>query len=160
MADVQDDDAPGAAAAANNNRVMPARGQSTAPKFNPSQPHELRRYFAELDMLFLTCNIDDHAEKKMYACRYLDIDSAELWETLPEYADAHTYGEFVTAVYLLYPGSEEDSKWSITDMDKLIGEQLRLGILNATDLGVYYHSFYAITQFLISQNRLSTAEQS
>jgi hypothetical protein len=160
MADVQDDDAPGAAAAANNNRVMPARGQSTAPKFNPSQPRELRRYFAELDTLFLTCNIDDHAEKKMYACRYLDIDSAELWETLPEYADAHTYGEFVTAVYLLYPGSEEDRKWSITDMDKLIGEQLRLGILNATDLGVYYRSFYAITQFLISQNRLSTAEQS
>jgi hypothetical protein len=173
MADIGNDDVPGQNPANNHdddilgyppgnnhNPIMPARGQSTTPKFNPSQPRGLCRYFAELATLFLTCNINTHAVKKMYACRYLDVDSAELWETLPQYQEPHTYSAFETAVFLLYPGSEEDNKWSIADMDKLIGEQLCLGILNTTDLGVYYHSFYAITQFLKTQGRLSNHEQS
>jgi hypothetical protein len=173
MADVGNDDVPGQNPANNHdddilgyppgnnhNPIMPARGQSTTPKFNPSQPRGLHRYFAELATLFLTCNIDTHAAKKMYACRYLDVDSAELWETLLQYQEPHSYGAFETAVFLLYPSSEEDNKWSIADMDKLIGEQLRLGILNATDLGVYYRSFYAIMQFLKTQGRLSDQEQS
>ena len=78
----------------------------------------------------------------------------------PQYQEPHTYGAFETAVFLLYPGPEEDNKWSIADMDKLIGEQLCLGILNTTDLGVYYRSFYAITQFLKTQGCLSNHKQS
>jgi hypothetical protein len=50
--------------------------------------------------------------------------------------------------------------WSISDMDKLVGEQLRLGIHSATELGTYFHAFYTITQFLRHKNRISEAEQS
>ena len=45
-------------------------------------------------------------------------------------------------------------------MDKLVGEQLQIGIYDAGDLGLYYRSFYNITQFMHNKNRISEAEQS
>jgi hypothetical protein len=45
-------------------------------------------------------------------------------------------------------------------MDKLVGEQLQMGILNISDLGNYYRVCYTITQFLLTKNRISEAEQS
>jgi hypothetical protein len=142
------------------NTVMPARGHSTAPKFDPTQPRELRRYFIELDMLFGAAGVTDSDQMKTHACRYVDIDTAELWESLPEFAAGTSYNAFKTAIHKLYPGSENDRKWSIADMDKLVGEQLRVGIFDASELGMYYRSFYNITQFLRTKNRISEAEQS
>ena len=48
----------------------------------------------------------------------------------------------------------------MADMDKLVGEQLCIGIYDANDLGAYYRAFFAVTQFLCSKGRLSEAEQS
>jgi hypothetical protein len=45
-------------------------------------------------------------------------------------------------------------------MDKLVGEQLHVGILDVSDLGNYYRVFYTITQFLLTTNCISEAEQS
>jgi hypothetical protein len=140
--------------------TMPACGHSTAPKFDPTQPRELRRYFDELDMLFAAWGITDSDQMKRYACHYLDIDSAELWESVPEFTTGISFNTFWTAIHKLYPGSENDRKWSILDMDKLVGEQLRIGIFDASDLGMYYRSFYNITQFLRTKNRISDTEQS
>jgi hypothetical protein len=90
----------------------------------------------------------------------VDIDIAELWEALTEYLPGRTYDKFKDAIYKLYPGSEDDWKWWIADMDKLVGEQQRLKILSTVDLGQYYRAFFAITAHLISKGRLSQAEQS
>jgi hypothetical protein len=140
--------------------TMPARGHSTAPKFDPTQPCELCRYFDELDMLFSACSITNSDQMKRHACRYLNIDSAKLWESVPEFATGVLFNNFRTAIHKLYPGSENDRKWSISDMDKLVGEQLCIGIFDASNLGMYYPSFYNITQFLRTKNRISEAEQS
>ena len=97
---------------------------------------------------------------KQHTCRYVDVDTIELWETLTEYMDlTKTYDEFKTVVYALYPGSDEERKWSVTDMDKLASERMRIGIISLGDLGKYYQQFLAITKFLISRGRLSAAEQ-
>jgi hypothetical protein len=45
-------------------------------------------------------------------------------------------------------------------MDKLVGEQLWMGILDVSDLENYYQVFYTITQFLLTKNHISKAEQS
>ncbi|KAF8218797.1 hypothetical protein L208DRAFT_1467192, partial [Tricholoma matsutake] len=45
-------------------------------------------------------------------------------------------------------------------MDTLVREQLCIGIFDSNDLGVYYRSFYNITNFLCSKERISEAEQS
>jgi hypothetical protein len=142
------------------NLTMPARGYATAPTFDPSQPWELRRYFNELEMLFQWCNITDSEEMKKHAYRYVNIDTSELWELIPEYLPTVSFNNFRITVHKLYPGSEDNRKWSITDMDKLVGEQLRIGIYDKNALGLYFWSFYNITRFLHSKNRISDAEQS
>src|SRR6202789_1642438 len=140
--------------------TIPARGHSIAPKFDPTQPWEIRRYFNELEMLFLGCNIMDSDLMKKHACQYVDIDTSKLWESIPEYATGTSFNTFRIAVHKLYPGSEDNRKWSISNMDKLVGEQLRIGIFNASDLGLYFRAFYNITKFLTTKNRISDAEQS
>ena len=140
---------------------MPARGDRSAPQFDPQQPRELHRYFIDLDFAFGRAAITDRAEKKKHACRYVDVDTADLWESISEFGDQQSsFEDFVKAVHALYPGSEEERKWSVADMDKLVGERSRLGVHSLGDLGEYYRQFYTITTFLRSKRRLSKAEQS
>ena len=98
---------------------------------------------------------------KKYALQFADCDTAELWEILPEFADTvKTYQDFVDAVYKLYLGSDSEQQWAIADMNKLVGETLRVGILSLTDLGKYHREFMAIMMFLIVKNCISPAEKS
>ena len=98
---------------------------------------------------------------KGHALQFIDCDTTELWEILPEYADVTApYQKFVDVVYQLYPGSKVEQHWLIADMDKLVGETLRTGISSLTDLGKYYRDFITITTFLIVKNHLATPEQS
>ena len=93
--------------------------------------------------------------------RFVDCNTAELWEILPEFADAtKSYQDFVDAVYKLYPGLDSKQHWSIADMDKLVGETSQVGILSLVDLGKYHREFIVITIFLIAKNWISTTEQS
>jgi hypothetical protein len=96
--------------------------------------------------LWSSPNLQQYGEKK-HACRYVDINTADLGESIPEFDVAQNFEEFKSAVHKLYPGSESERKWTIVDMDKLVGEQLRMGILDLNDLGNYYRMFYSITKF-------------
>jgi hypothetical protein len=140
--------------------TMPPRGHGSAPEFTPDVPRELQRYFKELELLFGPAQIVDDIEKKKHTCQCVDIDTADLWEAIPEFDDTKTFDEFKSAIFKLYPRSESERKWTIADMDKLVGEQLRMGILDVSDLGNYYRVFYTITQFLLTKHRISEAEQS
>ena len=104
-------------------------------QFDTKQPRELHHHFSDLDYCFRQVQIADDAEKKKHACRFVDVDTSELWESLAEFNDvAKTYVNFRQAVYALYPGLEEERKWSVADMDKLVGERSRLGVLSLGDL--------------------------
>ncbi|EED78919.1 predicted protein [Postia placenta Mad-698-R] len=143
-----------------NTPLMPPRGHSTAPSFDPSEVRSLQRYFQDLEALFTRCQITDEAAKKQWAIRYPSIDVADLWETIESFIDvAKSYNDWKADVRALYPGTDDTRKWSLADMDQLIGECARIGIHNAADLGCYYRDFMAITKHLIAQHRLSTIEQ-
>jgi hypothetical protein len=90
----------------------------------------------------------------------LEIDSADLWETLPEFHTTSTYEEFVLAVLALYPGASEERKWSMIDIDTLIGEHLHVVILTASDLAQYFHTYYTIMEFLKSKGCMLDLDQS
>jgi hypothetical protein len=140
---------------------MPSRCDRSAPKFDPKQPRELRRYFVDLDFAFRQAGVTDRFEKKRHACRYADIDTSELWETLDEYSNAaKSFDEFRIAVHALYPGSDEERRWSVADMDQLVAERSHIGIRSLGELGEYHRSFLAITTFLRSKGRLAEVEQS
>jgi hypothetical protein len=103
--------------------AMPARGDRSAPHFDPRQPRELRRYFADLVYHFARSDVVDDQEKKRQACRYVDIDTAELWEWCPDFSDtAKSFPDFVHAIHRLYPGSDAQRQWLLTDMEKLVEE--------------------------------------
>jgi hypothetical protein len=50
----------------------------------------------------------------------------------------YTFNKFKSAIFKLYPGSESKCKWTIADMDKLVREQLQIGIFDISDLRNYY----------------------
>ena len=102
----------------------------------------------------------DEAEMKGHALRFVNCDTAELWEILPEFADSTApYQRFVDAVCQLYPGSNVEQHWLIADMEKLVTDTLRTGISSLADLGKYHRDFVSITTFLIAKNHLATPEQ-
>jgi hypothetical protein len=135
-----------------NPASMPSRGYASTPKFDSTRPRELPRYFAELSLLFQKHNVLPDVQRKAFACHYVDIESAELWELLPEFAIGFTYPEFVAAITRLYPGASDDRKWTMSDMDKLTGEYIRVSIHSAADLAEYYRTFFTITQYLRSRS--------
>jgi hypothetical protein len=139
---------------------MPTCIETSAPSFDPKQPRELSCYFNELDLLFTKCGITDNEEKKRYSVRYLNFELHDIWSQIAEFAPGGVYVDFVKGIYRLYLGAEQEHKYLITDMDKLVGEWLRLGINTITELGKYHWSFLTITNFLITKNHLDKIQQS
>ncbi|OBZ76575.1 hypothetical protein A0H81_03285 [Grifola frondosa] len=141
---------------------MPARGHHTAPTFKPSKPRTLGRYFEDLEYLFgnLT-NAPSEAEKKKHAIRYVPVDTADMWDQLPSYADAAiTYADWRDEVKKMYPTEDKDRKFTMQDLDRLVGERSRLGISTAADVGEFYRELFKIIRFLISKKRMSESEAS
>jgi hypothetical protein len=120
---------------------------------------ELQQYFKDLELLFILALIVSDIEKKIQASCYVDIDTVDLWESIPEYKATQTYGEFKAVIFKLYPGSEAEHRW-IVDMDKLVAEQLQTRILDVAAPGNYYCMFYTVTSFLLMGNHISKAEKS
>jgi Aspartyl protease len=137
---------------------MPYRGSNKAPSFDQKRPRELPRYFEDLDQHFSDCQITDDDEMKTYAKRYVDIESEEVWARLPENATAHSYENFKKAVLKLYPGADDERRWSVTDMDNLVAERARQGIFNQQELGDYHRQFFAISEYLKAKGRISEME--
>ena len=140
---------------------MPARGDRNAPQFDSHKPHELRRYFSDLEFLFGRSAVTDNTEKKGHATRFLSVEDQEVWETIGSFSDAtKSYDDFKRDILRLYAGNNEDRRYAISDLDALIGEYSRVGILSMEDLTTFYRQFLRITTYLISKNRLSATEQS
>jgi hypothetical protein len=155
-----------AAAPANPNPAMPlanmpGRSERAAPSFDDSQPEELERYFADLELLLDRHAVADNQDRKQAALKYLKYRTESLWKTAEAWADpTKTYDEFKAEIAKLYPGSSSDRTYTMGDLDMVIGQYARIGIASSTDLGEYYRRFILISRYLISKNRLSTQEQS
>ncbi|KAI9058993.1 hypothetical protein FKP32DRAFT_1580670, partial [Trametes sanguinea] len=141
--------------------AMPPRGDPRAPYFDPDNPRTLRRFFQDLEALFERSGVESDAQKKQWVLRYFSIDVADLCENLPECADdTKTYEDFKRAIIALYPGADDSRKYSLADVENLVARRASAPIATAAELSSYYRDFYAMTSYLISQNRLSTSEQS
>ncbi|KAF8155288.1 hypothetical protein K438DRAFT_1777658 [Mycena galopus ATCC 62051] len=140
---------------------MPARGDRNAPQFDSAKPHELRRYFTDLEFLLTRAAVASDAEKKQHATCFLSVEDQEIWEGLPTFTDQNkSYAEFKSAVLKLYAGNNEERRFELSDLDSLIGQYSRVGILTIADLTAFYRQFLRITTYLMNKNRLSTIEQS
>jgi hypothetical protein len=139
---------------------MPAASNQNVPQFDPVKPCELQCYFNEVAQLFCDCSITDETDKKFHTVHYLDCDTVDTWKQLLEYDAVHSYDAFKEAVHKLYPGSRLGSKWSISDLDKLIGETACIGLVTSEDIAQYYRSFFNISEYLVGQGIIVCSDQS
>ena len=120
-------------------KQMPSSRHHTALKFSEDQPCELRRFFEELGNLFGPANITTDVDMKEQAVRYIEVDTADMWKSLAEYSNPQSsYEDWKKKVVGLYPGANEDKRWTMKDLDKLVGERAWIGIYNMGDFGAYY----------------------
>ena len=78
---------------------MPTCGDCGWPQFNPNKLHELCCFYEDLKFQFVRSHVVDKEEMKQHAPQFFDCDTVELWEILPEFADAAApYQKFVNAV--------------------------------------------------------------
>ncbi|KAI8969751.1 hypothetical protein BD414DRAFT_427986 [Trametes punicea] len=141
--------------------AMPPCGDPRAPYFDPDNPRTLRRFFQDLEALFERSGVESDAQKKQWVLRYFSIDVTDLRKNLPECVDeTKTYEDFKRAIIALYPGADNSRKYSLADVEDLVARRASAPIATAAELSSYYRDFYTMTSYLISQNRLSTSEQS
>ncbi|KAJ7645729.1 hypothetical protein B0H17DRAFT_959472, partial [Mycena rosella] len=140
---------------------MPAHRDCNAPTFDSAKPHELCRYFANIEFLFDRAAVTDSSEKKKHATRYLVVEDQETWETLPVFTNiTKTYNQFKTDVLKLYSGNNEECCFGVSNLDALLGHYSRTRIYSKADLTTFYRQFLRITTYLISKARISVSEQS
>ncbi|KAG5649052.1 hypothetical protein H0H81_006732 [Sphagnurus paluster] len=120
---------------------------------------ELARYFEDLDFLFEDCLIQSDAAKKRHTARYLDTPTARLWQGLEPSYTAGSYEQWKTAIHALYPGTLEDRRYSVRDLEALVNQWSEHGIASLLQLGEFYRQFVAVSSFLVWKQRLSTGEQ-
>ena len=134
---------------------LPARGERSTPTFDESQLEELERYFADLQTLLDRFRVVDENERKLAALHYLKICTEGLWKMTSAWLDpTKSYAKFKAEVFKLYPGASGDRTYTIQDLDMVIGQYARVGILTSADLGNYYHQFLLISRYLISKGRM------
>ena len=110
---------------------------------------------------FLSHCITTDTDMKEQAVCYIEVDMADMWKSLAEYSDPDSsYEDWKKKVVGLYLGTNEDKRWTMKDLDKLIGERAWIGIYNLGDFGMYYQAFYTVSTFLLQKGRISPAEQS
>jgi hypothetical protein len=77
-----------------------SHGHVRGGEHSSSQPEELIRYFANLQVLLDRYNIANHQECKQVALKYLKIWTEDLWETTEAWTDnTKTFDEFKEEVF-------------------------------------------------------------
>ena len=69
---------------------MPTHGEHGIPQFDPAKLCGLCHFFNDLNFQFVRLEVVDEVEMKGHAVWFVDCDTAELWEILPEFANATT----------------------------------------------------------------------
>ena len=140
---------------------LPYRREDSAPRFDPSDPSAIERYFDDLEFLFIRHSVSDHQEKKRAAVNYPCVVTERLWKTARAFSDpARSYEDFKAEIITLYPEATAAHQYTRRQFDQLISDRARAPIRSEAELGQYFRKFLLVSRFLISKCRLGTPEQS
>jgi hypothetical protein len=113
---------------------MPACGHSMVPRFD-SNALNLRLYFDEVNSLSTDAGLNKEG-KIWHTLHYASCEDNELWSMLPEaVAQPADYTKFRDAVVKLYPGADDERKYTKSDLERLIEMQRQYGIESRAELG-------------------------
>jgi hypothetical protein len=137
---------------------MPTHGHSTLPRFDGNALN-LHLYFDEVESLSIDASLNEEG-KVHHALCYASREDNEVWSMLPEAkAQVPDYTWFHDAVVKLYPGADDEGKYTKSNLQWLIDTQRQYGIESRAELGHYYREFRCISKFLIDKQHLSDIEQ-
>jgi len=139
---------------------MPAKGHSTAPKFD-DEPANLESYFTELEYQFDRCRITSTYDCKVQAVCYLDAVLHRVWHGTEAFeSDITSWEEFKDKIYKLYPGSGSEQHINLSDILSLVDTNAYASYPNEKELGAYYRRLLSDTTMMIHRNWMTPHEQS
>ena len=98
-------------------------------------------------------------EKKQYASSYVSSKVADTWEALTEFSNPQvTYQTFKDRLFKIY--NQVSLRYILSNLDRIISERQCLGLQSLQDLSDFHLHFNAISSYLITNDLLSTCEQS
>ncbi|KIY53103.1 hypothetical protein FISHEDRAFT_17972, partial [Fistulina hepatica ATCC 64428] len=139
---------------------MPTSGSPERPIFDPEQPRTLSRYFRDLESCLAMSQITTPSEQKAFAAHYVDLATADLWTSLPEFTETHGYAEFKRAIAGLYIEVDDERRFSWEDLEALVAHATQSNMRDLASLGEYYRSHIMISNYLVAQSKLSADNQS
>ena len=117
---------------------MPSPGDRSAPRFD-GHPLPSKCFFDEMDYLGNACGLSP-TEKIQHMLRYLDFHEYETWRTRRS-ARGFDWNAFKAEITALYPGADEDRKYTVVDLEILVDKQAREPMQLRYQFGDYYHQF-------------------
>ncbi|EKM74032.1 hypothetical protein AGABI1DRAFT_95917 [Agaricus bisporus var. burnettii JB137-S8] len=140
----------------NQPRHMPSRYDRNAPKFD-GNPRSLKRFFEDIEVLARDCGITP-GEQIAQTLRYLDGGDYEAWKSRPS-AFGNDWNEFKQQVMDMYPGSEEDSLYSVTDLELFVERHASSPMRDQFQFGSYYRNFLTRAGWLLARGLISRRER-
>ncbi|KAG6852027.1 hypothetical protein C0991_003783, partial [Blastosporella zonata] len=103
-----------------------------------------------LEFLFASCGVTKNAKKKALGICYMDYNTSEQWLSILEYqpynasqpAHPYSYDKWKRAIISLYPGANAATKYSMADLDQIMGKAARTNIKTIGQFADYYRKFY------------------
>jgi len=135
---------------------MPSPGNRSAPKFD-GHPPSLKRFFDEVDYLGDSYGLSA-VEKIQHTLHYLDFREYETWRSRPS-ARGSNWDIFKAEITALYPGADEDRKYTVVDLEILVDKQGHEPIQSRYQFGEYYQHFVTISDWLLSQQEISIQDR-
>ncbi|KAJ3565953.1 hypothetical protein NP233_g7310 [Leucocoprinus birnbaumii] len=140
----------------NNSMGMPGRHDRSAPHFD-GHPLSLKRFFDEIDYLGDSRGLLP-SEKIQHTLRYLDYHEYETWKSRPS-AQGLDWEAFKKEITSLYPGADEDRRYTLVDLELLADKQARQPMRSRYQFGEYYRQFVTISDWLVARNEISLRER-
>ena len=137
---------------------MPLQRTKDAPKFDGKVPALLPQFLKDVDLLVTAAGIND-AKKIYYAMRYVDLDEAEVWQTVSATSIVILdWDDFVDQVKELYLGCEGSNCFCRADLHYLVQDSWMASMHSHKDLGEYRCKFTKILSHLVDTRKLSETE--
>lgn len=137
---------------------MPLPLTGKAPRFS-ADPIGFRLFFDSVQELAVRAGISDR-DAIEWAIRYAGSHGLG-WDRVPAArSPTRTFGSFRADVLKTYPGLNDDSRFTLHDLDALVDRTSRLNHLTAELYGEFQRAFAACSGYLLDNHRLSPREAS
>lgn len=116
----------------------------------------MKHFFDEIDIFSNSCGLTP-AEKIQHTLWYLEWKEYETWKSHPS-AQGHNWDDFKQEIFALYPGADEDQKYTLVDLEILTDRQAQDPMHSCYQFREYYQSFVTISDWLILHGEISRRE--